>query len=202
MSERRRPPRAGAAPGRSATRAAARTAALVAVAVAATLTGCSPEHNWREIRADAGFWVMLPARPSALTRSIDLDGQRVDMAMQGAQAREVTYTVGSVALPDASPASRERALAAMRIAMVRNIGGTEQASRPVEVSLVDPAGQPAGRVQGIEIEAVGRMRDREATLIARFVGTGSQVLQAVVLGPQPDREQASMFLESLKLVRR
>jgi hypothetical protein len=180
---------------------AARIAATLAVV--AGLVACSPEHDWREIRAeDADFVVMLPARPATLTRPIDLDGQRLDMTMQGAQAREVAYTVGTVRLPDGSDASRERALAAMRVAMVRNIGGTERASRPVEVMLVDPSGRVLGRVPGIEVEAVGRMRDREATLVARFVGDGARAWQAVVLGPTPDREHAALFLESLKLVRR
>ncbi len=177
--------------------------AAAAIAISAVLAGCSPEHDWREIRAeDARFLVMLPARPSTLTRPIDLDGQRLEMTMHGAQAREVSYTVGTATLPDVSDVSRERALAAMRLAMVRNIAGTERASRPVEVALVDPSGQPVGRVQGVEIEAVGRMRDREAVLVARFVGTGAQVWQAVVLGPQVGRENAALFLESLKLVRR
>jgi hypothetical protein len=176
---------------------------VAALAIVAGLAACSPEHDWREIRAeDADFVVMMPARPASLTRPIDLDGQRLDMAMRGAQAREVTYTVGTVRLPDASDASRERALAAMRLAMVRNIGGTERASRAVEVSVVDPSGRVLGRVGGVEVEAVGRMRDREATLIARFVGDGPHAWQAVVLGPTPDREHAALFLESLKLVRR
>lgn len=178
-------------------------ARLAAIVVSALLAACSPEHDWREIRAeDSGFAVSLPAKPATLTRSIDLDGLRVEMTMVGAQARDVAYTVGAVTLPDASDAARERALATMRAAMVRNIGGTERASRPVTVTLIDSAGRPAGTVQGIEIEATGRMREREATLIARFAGVGAGAWQAVVLGTGPDREQATTFLESLKLVRR
>jgi hypothetical protein len=174
-----------------------------AILVSVLLAACSPEHDWREIRAEEpGFVVSLPAKPATLTRSIDLDGLRVEMTMVGAQARDVAYTVGAVTLPDASDAVRELALATMRAAMVRNIGGTERASRPVTVTLVDAAGQPVGTVPGVEVEATGRMRDREATLIARFAGVGAGAWQAVVLGTGPDREQAATFLESLKLVRR
>ncbi|MCA3181886.1 MAG: hypothetical protein ACK50I_04410 [Burkholderiales bacterium] len=170
---------------------------------AAWLAGCAPEHDWREIRAEAsGFMVMLPAKPATMTRAINLDGLALEMTMHGAQAREVAYTVGTAVLPDASAATRERALAAMRTAMIRNIGGTERASRAVRVALVDAAGQGTDTVAGLEVEAVGRMRDRDATLIARFVGVGGRVWQAVVLGPAPDREQAALFLGSLKLVRR
>jgi hypothetical protein len=137
-----------------------------------------------------------------MTRAINLDGLALEMTMHGAQAREVAYTVGTVVLPDASAATRERVLAAMRIAMVRNIGGAERASRPVEVARVDPSGQRIGVVAATEVEADGRMRDRDATLIARFVAVDGRAWQAVVLGAAPEREQAALFLESLKLVRR
>jgi hypothetical protein len=168
----------------------------------AWLAGCSPEHDWREIRAeDQGYLVMLPAKPARMTRSINLEGLTVEMAMAGAQVREVAYTVGTVVLPDASDAMRTKALGAMRTAMVRNIGGTVGAERTVRVARVDAAGQRTGTVDGLEIEAGGRMRDRAATLIARFVAIGPQVWQAVVLGPEPDREHAAQFLESLKLMR-
>jgi hypothetical protein len=171
--------------------------------LAAGMAGCSPEHDWREVRAEDGaFIVMLPARPARMTRPINLDGFALEMTMHGAQAREVAYTVGTAVLPDASAATRERALAAMRAAMIRNIGGTERASRAVRVALVDAAGQGTDTVAGLEVEAVGRMRDRDATLVARFVGVGGRIWQAVVLGPAPDREQAALFLGSLKLVRR
>jgi hypothetical protein len=168
----------------------------------AWLAGCSPEHDWREIRAeDQGFLVMLPAKPARMTRSIRLEDLTVEMAMVGAQARALAYTVATVMLPDASEATRVKGLAAMRTAMVRNIGGAIGAERRVPVLRVDAAGQRTGTVEGVEIEAEGRMREREATLIARFVAVGAQAWQAVVLGPRPDREQATLFLESLKLIR-
>jgi hypothetical protein len=188
--------RGPARPGRRAT-----VGALLAAPLAG-LAGCAPEHDWREVRVDeAGFAVMLPAKPARMSRSIHLEAMKLEMTMVGAQAREVSYTVGSVALPDAKPQTLARALAAMRLAMVRNIGGTERAARPVQVARTDAGGAPAGAVEGVEVEAGGRMREREATLIARFVGVPGFALQAVVLGPAPDREQAQVFLESLKLRR-
>ena len=87
---------------------------------AAWLAGCSPDHDWREVRADdGGFLVSLPARPARMTRPINLEGLAVEMTMLGAQAREVAYTVGAIVLPDASAATRERALGSMRTAMLR-----------------------------------------------------------------------------------
>jgi hypothetical protein len=66
---------------------------------------------------------------------------------------------------------------------------------------VDASGAKIGEIDALELEATGRMRDRDATLLARFVGLGAQAWQAVVLGPSPEREQAALFLESLKVVR-
>ena len=186
-------------PARAGRRAA--LGALLAPPLA-WLAGCSPEHDWREIRADEqGFLVMLPAKPARMTRPINLEGLTVDMAMVGAQAREVAYTVGAVVLPDGGDATRAKVLGSMRTAMVRNIGGSVRAERAVEVLRVDAAGQRTGTVAGTEIEVEGRMRDREATMVARFVAHGAQAWQAVVLGPRPDRELAALFLESLKLIR-
>ena len=166
------------------------------------LAGCSPELDWREIRAEeAHVLVTLPAKPARLARTINLEGLTLEMTMLGAQAREVAYTVGTIALPKDSDSMRARALASMRAAMVRNIGGTVSAERPVQVVRVDPGGQRVGAADAVEIEAGGRMHDRDATLIARFVAVGTQAWQAVVLGPRPDREAATLFLESLKLMK-
>lgn len=166
------------------------------------LAGCSPELDWREIRAeDVHVLVTLPAKPARLTRTINLEGLTLEMIMLGAQAREVAYTVGTVMLPEDTDAMRARALASMRAAMVRNIGGTVSAERPVQVVRVDMGGQRTGAADAVEIEAGGRMRDRDATLIGRFVAVGTQAWQAVVLGSRPDREAATLFLESLKLMK-
>jgi hypothetical protein len=166
------------------------------------LVGCSPELDWREIRAeDVHVLVTLPAKPARLTRTINLEGLTLEMIMLGAQAREVAYTVGTVVLPEDTDAMRARALGSMRAAMVRNIGGTVSAERPVQVVRVDMGGQRTGAADAVEIEAGGRMRDRDATLIARFVAVGTQAWQAVVLGPHPDSEAATLFLESLKLMK-
>lgn len=177
-------------------------ARMAVLAAAMLLAACSPEHDWREVRAeDAGYAVMLPAKPATMTRPIHLETMRVDMSMQGAQAGGVSYTVGAVRLPDGEPATRERALAAMRAAMVRNIGGTERTARPIVVAMIDATGRQVGTAEGVEVEAVGRMRDGEAVLLARFVGVGARAWQAVVLGPRPDREQAALFLDSFRLRR-
>ncbi|MBE0595059.1 MAG: hypothetical protein IH616_21950, partial [Gemmatimonadales bacterium] len=57
-----------------------------------------------------------------MSRPVDLDGLAVEMSMQGARTREQTCTLAWVVLPDAAPATRERAVAAMSTGMLRKIG--------------------------------------------------------------------------------
>jgi hypothetical protein len=171
-------------------------------AAAPTLAGCSPTYDWREVRADDGAsMVLMPAKPAKLTRPIDLNGMKVDMAMQGARVEDNAFTVASVKLPDESEATQRQALDAMRAGMVRNIAGTEQVVRELTVPIVDPTGKAIGAAAAIEVEAKGRMNDRDAMLMARFVALGSSAWQCVVLGPAVEREQAQTFLRSFRLVR-
>jgi hypothetical protein len=168
-----------------------------------SLAACSPEFDWREVRGeDTQVVMMLPGKPATLTRSVNLDGLAVEMTLQGARVGELSYTVGAVKLPDGQAATRERALAAMQSAMVRNIGGSPKAVREVAIALVDASGARVGSVPGVEVEASGRMRDTEVTLLARFASFDGRAWQAVVLGPKPDPEQSAVFMESFRVVKR
>jgi hypothetical protein len=166
------------------------------------LAACSPTYDWREVRAEDGASrVLMPAKPAKLTRPIDLGGLKVDMAMQGARVDDNAFTLASVRLPDDSELTRRQALEAMRAGMVRNIAGTEQVVRELTVPIVDPTGKVVGAAAAIEVEASGRMKDRDAVLMARFVALGARAWQCVVLGPAVEREQADTFLRSFRLVR-
>ncbi|MCM5571371.1 hypothetical protein M6I34_12705 [Burkholderiaceae bacterium FT117] len=176
---------------------------LIAIILAAfvALSGCSPRYDWREIRADEdGYLAMMPDRPDRLTLPIDLDGMAVQMAMQGARIDGVAFVVGAVRLPDASVAVRERALAAMRSAMVRNIGGREAGAEAIAVPVVDPSGRATGSAPGWRIRASGRAGDREVAMHAVFASREGRAWQAVVLGPDPDPEQARTFLDGFRIL--
>jgi hypothetical protein len=174
----------------------------LALMMATLMSACSPEFDWREVRVDdASFVVLLPAKPASMTRRIELDGLSLDMTMHGAKVRDTAYTVGVINLPDSSEATQSKAIAAMQAAMVRNISGTERANRPVSVTRVDASGARVDAVPGNEIEAIGRMGEREARLLARFVAVDGRAWQVVALGPDTDREQAEQFIESVRLIR-
>lgn len=164
------------------------------------LAACSPKYDWREIRAtDAGWTAMLPGRQAGATRDITLGDMPVKMTMQGARVDETSFTVASAVLPDAQPATRTRALAAMREALVRNIGGRETAASDVTAPLVDASGRRIGEAAGMQVTAAGQIRGQPATMIARLYVRNARAVQALVVGPDVDREQADRFFESLRL---
>lgn len=176
-------------------------APLAAAACALALAACAPDYNWREIRpAGAGCLVMLPGKPASMARPIDLDGLAVTMTMSGARVGEHSFTVGAVVLPDAQPGTREKAVAAMRSAMVRNIGGRETEATEAAVPIVDPAGRTTATQPGVRVEASGQLGDRRLHLSALFVARGERAWQAVVIGPERDAANAQVFLESFRIL--
>ena len=175
--------------------------AAAAAAVAGALSGgCTPAYDWREIRADDDrYRAMMPAKPERMSLPIDLDGIPVSMTMRGARVGDVAFTVAAAALPEDSPVLRERAIAAMRSSMVRNIAGRELVAEALPVPVVDDGGRPSGSAPGWRIEATGHAGDREVGMHAVFAARGGRAWQAVVVGPSPDREQARTFLDGFRI---
>lgn len=135
---------------------------LILLFLAALLAACSPPLDWREVRGDkAPFSVLMPAKPSRLTRPVNLDGLQVEMSMTAAEAEGMTFAVGAAPLPDSTQAPH--ALDAMQRAMLNNIGGTVRQATPER------------------IDATGTANGKPAFLYARFTAKGQWVYQAVVL---------------------
>ncbi len=170
-----------------------RRTASAAALLCATLAGCAPELNWREVPGkDATYSVLLPAKPASHSRTVDLNGLSVEMDMTGAEVGELSFAVASARIPD--PAQQATALVAMQTAMLRNIGATQHSEKRVTLK---------GGVQASEIVASGKAaRDgRALQMYARFATRGDRIFQAVAVGPQ-DRlspEAADTFLTSLSL---
>lgn len=178
--------------------ARAAAAALLAVALAGALPGCTPDYNWRELRPLDAHWIaMLPARAATATRDIRLGEVAVRMTMHGAKVGDTAFTVAEAPLP--APGDAAAALAAMRLALVRNIDGKETASTPVAVPVVDASGRPAGAAPGTFLEAAGSIRGRPAVLQAHLVAHAGRAYQALVVGTDLDRDQAKTFFDSFRL---
>ncbi len=166
--------------------------------------GCSPDFNWRETRSDEqGFTVLLPARPAAMSRDIDLEGLRVLMTMTGARVDQSLFTVGAVRLevPEAElPHARARALSAMQVAMLRNIGAGQQPGEAVRIGIVDSAGAARGSIDASAVQASGQVAGAPIVMQAVFVGHRDRLWQAVAMTPAAQAAQGRTMLDSFRLL--
>ena len=174
-------------------------ASLFGVLVATCiLSACSPGFNWRDYHsADAGYSVLFPGKPSMLTRTVDLDGIKLSMTMNAAEADGVSFAVGSAAVQDAAKA--QAALGAMQAALVNNIGAT--VTRQSASSTASTTGAVSKRNSIIEVEAIGAQYGVPVLLIGRFVARDRRIYQVIVMGreSQVSRESVDTFINSFKL---
>jgi hypothetical protein len=166
---------------------------LLPLLAACALGACSPEYNWRDYSSPtAPYRVMFPGKPDSHTRSVDLDGLKVDMTMTATEVNGVMYAVGSAEVPDA--ARGPAALNAMQTAMLRNIGAS-----PAIASTGPAVPVPGGR---IDIEASGTRDGTPMRLVGHFEARGTRVYQVIVLGKASSMpaEQVKQFMSSFKLI--
>ncbi len=165
--------------------------ALFIVALAATaLAACTPKFNWRDYASkDAPFQVMFPDKPATHTRTIDLDGMKVEMTMTATQIDSTTFAVGAAQAPDAAKA--EAALAAMKLALVKNIGATIRSEKSAKTA----------NGASIDVDAVGMRKATPMRLVAHFESRNSQFYQVIVMGEEKDlsKENVEQFMSSFKL---
>jgi hypothetical protein len=161
-----------------------------ALAFVCALAACSPTYNWRDYTSpDARYRVTFPAKPSSATRTIDLDGLQVSMTMTAAEVEGATFAVGAAEAPDAGRA--QAALAAMKLALLRNIGA------PL------PGAQPAPAAPGAsQVDATGTGKGRPMRLVGRFEARGTRFYQVIVIGRDKTvpPEQIEQFLTSFTLL--
>jgi hypothetical protein len=162
---------------------------------------CSPSYNWREVRSAAdAYAVLMPARTAVMTREIDLDGERVIMAMTGARVDRSLFTVGTIALAPELGDSVERLLAAMREGMLRNIAAPAATDRAVVVSVLDGTGRVTHRVPAVRVDARGTVSGQPVRMAAVFVARGARLWQAVAIEPVEARDEAATLLDSFRLL--
>lgn len=137
-----------------------------------------------------------------MSREIDLDGLKVDMTMTGARVDRALFTVGTVRL-EAAPdmtATHAKALSAMRVAMLRNLGAEPQPGVPIRVGLVDLSGTSKGAVDAIAVEARGQVTGEPVIMQAVFVAHREQLWQAVAIVAPAQAQQARTMLDSFRLL--
>ena len=163
-----------------------------------TLAACSPKFNWRDYSSqDAPFSVMFPDKPTSHTRSIDLDGMKVDMTMTAAQVDGNMFAVGTAEAPDAEHA--EAALAAMKTALIKNIGATIHSEKSGKASAA--SGARVARSAAIDIDASGVQNGQRMRLVGHFESRNKRFYQVIVMGKEKElsKENVEMFMSSFKL---
>jgi hypothetical protein len=171
---------------------------LLPVLAAVALAGCSPKYNWRDYSdPNAPFRVMFPDKPASHTRSVDLNGLKVDMTMTAAQVDGTTFAVGTAEAPDAAQA--EAALTAMKTALVRNIGATIKSEKAATTSSSSSTG--AKHSAAIDVVAVGTNKGVPMKLQGHFESRDKRFYQVIIMGPEKEvtKENVEMFMSSFKL---
>lgn len=170
-------------------------ARLAVLAASASLLACSSAPNWRDYRSpDAPYRVMFPDKPAVHKRTIDLDGMQVEMTMTAVDRDGTVFAVGSAEAPDAARASA--AVAAMRTALVRNIGATvtaEKASAQADAS---------GTRTALDVQASGTRNGTPMKLIGHFEARGKQFYQVIVMGKASamPAQEVDQFMTSFTLL--
>jgi hypothetical protein len=161
------------------------------LAVALLLSGCNPTYNWRDYSsADAPYRIMFPAKPVTHTRSVDLNGMQVEMTMTAAEVEGAMFAVGTGVAPDAAQA--QAAVAAMKTALVRNIGAKVERESTVA----------AGTNTAVDIDAIGSANGQPMKLRGHFEARGKRFYQVIVMGKASamSAERTDQFISSFTLL--
>jgi hypothetical protein len=173
------------------------TAAACSAVVA--LAACSPKYDWRDYSSpDAPYRVMFPGKPATYTRSVNLDGLKVDMTMTATEVEGAMYAVGNAEAPDAEKA--RAALDAMKIALVRNIGANTATEKSSSAVAVSPGA--TARSAASDVTASGVVNGVPMRLVGHFEARDKRFYQVVVIGPAKSiaTEPTEQFISSFKLL--
>ena len=161
------------------------------------LVACSPKYNWRDyFSPDGSYHVMFPGKPATYTRSVDLDGLRVDMTMTATEVEGAMYAVGTALAPD--PAHAQAALAAIQTALLRNIGATSTREAAAATAMVTNGA--ATDAAASNVTADGVLNGVKMRLVGHFEARGKRIYQVVVMGPAKsiETEATEQFISSFK----
>lgn len=161
------------------------------------LAACSPKYNWRDyISPDAPYRIMFPGKPATYTRSVDLNGMQVSMTMTATEVEGAMYAVGTAEAPD--PARAQAAIAAMKTALVRNIGAAETHEKSAAAAVAE--GNAVKESSKSDVQANGVVNGVPMRLLGHFEARGNRLYQVVVMGPAKaiEPEPADQFISSFK----
>lgn len=157
------------------------------------LSACSPTFNWREVRVpDTALAMMLPCKPDAVTRAVDMGPVKVDLYMQGCEAGRATFAVATVLLPSGAPPVNHM-LDQWRAANLLAMQATQpQITSQGVAGLIAP---PAQKVIAHGLTAQGKSVESHAL----YFQHGNRMLYAVILADRVTADMADNFFSGLRL---
>lgn len=160
------------------------------VAALLVLAACSPELNWREVRAEpTALTVLLPCKPDRGARVVPLAGRDTPLNMLGCDAGGATFAVAFADTADAAQAAA--VLTQWRAATLANMRAGEPAQQPFTV---------AGGVVSTRVTATGQRADgKPVQSQALYFSQGPRVYQAVIYADRLPSEVADTFFGGLRL---
>lgn len=167
---------------------------LIAVfLIVLSITACSPKYDWREVKgADAPYTVLMPDKPSRLSRDIQLGQQKVTMHMTASKIDDVKFVVGAVKMSSATEA--QKATAVIKNTLIKNMAGAITQER----TTVSTTG---GKL--VVNDEFSAMSSASSTRMSgRVVASDVWVFEVLVVGPEQlmKSEPVDTFLSSFKPV--
>lgn len=165
----------------------------LAAAVVA-LAACTPTLDWRQARPEAsGVSLLLPCKPSAMTRTVPLAGQVVRLSLHACTADGQTWALGfaDVGAPDRVTAALEE----LRRAAEVNLGsvGSRQ-TLPLTVPGATPNTASGRIVFGGTLPDGTKVQEQVAVFTH-----GTLVYQATVIGERLSADGIDTFFTSLRV---
>lgn len=169
-------------------------AAATAASGLASLGGCTPALDWREVRpADAGVVALFPCRPDTERRAVPLAGAARQMVLHACAAAGQRFAIAWIDPGD--PALTARAIGELRGAVVANVRGTVVAERP----FVAPGATPSAAATRSTL--AGTLPDGRAVGVdAAFFVRGTKLYQATVIGANGAADAVETFFGGLRVV--
>ena len=168
----------------------------VSLLIFITLAACAPKFDWRDVHDGISpYTVLMPAKPSMLSREIQIGAQSVTMHMTASQIDRVKFAAGAANMGD--PTVAQMTLAVIKTTLIDNMAGhiTQDKSSVMQINgktvLVDEFEADRTAPSGAAVHMLGRL-----------IASGSWVFQMLVVGPEDElnREAADTFLTSFKPV--
>jgi len=164
---------------------------LTSAFVALFITACSPKYNWRDVAGQqAPFTVLMPDKPSRLSREIQLGQRTVTMHMTAVQIDGVKFAVGAIEMPNAIEAQASVAL--IKSMLLKNMAGTVTQEK---ISAAHVGGQLTLNDEFSAFNSSSSVR-----MSGRIVARDAWVFEVLVVGPDQviNSDMVDTFLSSFK----